>query len=85
MDSNSWDPRFRPHRTEATRLATNVSAAASPECNSFVLETCSCRICRGGKPEDLLSFATEVCPCEVCRTNTDKDPGEPPTNFPAAA
>jgi hypothetical protein len=85
MDSNSWDPRLRPHCAESTRLGSNLTAEAALECNSFVLETCSCRICRGGKPEDLQSFAAEVCPCEVCRTNTDKDPSRPPTDLSTAA
>jgi hypothetical protein len=85
MDSNSWDPRFRPRRAESTRLVSSLTADTAPECHSFVLETCSCRICRGGKPEDLQSFAAEACPCEVCRTNNDTDPGQPPTNLSTAA
>ena len=72
MDSNSWDPRLRPHRAESIRLVSSLTADASFECNSFVLETCSCRICGVGQPEDLQSFAAEVCPCEVCRTSTDR-------------
>ena len=86
MDSsNSWDPRFRPHRTESRQLVPNLIADAALECNSFVLEMCRCRICRVAKPEDLQSFAAEVCPCEICRANTDKNLSWRPTNLSNAA
>lgn len=85
MDSNCWDPRFRQRRAESTRLVSNLTADAALECNSFVQEMCSCRVCGAGQPEDLQSFAVEVCPCEVCKTNTDKNPGQTPTNLSNAA